>query len=101
MDIVSCKEAYESLSSSIFKQNLIFPVKKIADAAKGIIGHPRFPAEGLVNAVKGVVAKRLEGGESSTLASQGIVASDAPLLPDPEAGPKMSAHCASHPKFLS
>src|SRR5450755_3821173 len=72
MDIISCKDAYESLSSSIFKQNLIFPVKEIVDIAKGIIGHSRFPAEGLENAVKGVVAKRLGGGETSALASQGI-----------------------------
>lgn len=96
MDLVSCKEAYESLSYSIFKQHLIFPVKEIVDTAKGMIGHPRFPAEGLENAVKGVVANRLSAEETSALAAQGIVVSDAPLRADPEAGTKTSAHQTSH-----
>jgi hypothetical protein len=97
MDIASCKEAYESLSSKIFKQNLISPVKEIIETAKGMIGQPRFLAEDLENAVKEVVAQRLSGEEISVLASLGIAASDAPLRPEPEAGIKTSVHCAPHP----
>ena len=97
MDIVSCKEAYESLSSKIFKQHLIFPLKEIVDAAKGMIGRSRFDAENLEIAINDIVAQRLSEEEASALASQGIVASDAPLLDDSEAGTKTSVHCARHP----
>jgi hypothetical protein len=101
MDTVSSKEAYKSLSSNIFKQNLISPVKGIVEAAEGIMGHPRFPAERLENAVKRVVAQQLSVEETSALASLGIEPSDAPLRPDPEAGTKTSVHCASHPSSLT
>jgi hypothetical protein len=94
MDIASCKEAYKSLSSTIFKQNLIFPLNEIVEAVKGIIGKPRFPAESLENAVKEVVAEQLSREEISALASMGIAASDAPLRPNPEGGIKTSVHCA-------
>lgn len=75
MDLVSCKEAYRSLSKTIFeKSSFAFPGKKAFDAVRGA---PWYSGGTPQSSIMTTVAERLSRREKNELVASGQSPQDA------------------------